>query len=262
MKRKKVFAIIFVSIILINMINIFKVNSRTIIKKNARSNYCNANIEVTGYTDEVLMNPGKGFTSMYESIDADCMTLISTMYYGFDWDQIETADGVYNWNVIDYCIERAKKRNKKIAFGVMNASTSADSLYCTPQWVFDKGAQYTIVTNEYGNPQYYPVWDDPIYLEEMNQFIQAFGERYDGNENIAYIDIRAYGNWGEQHNYLLNSTDITPEQLRDLYIQPYLDNFPHTLIVNPWGVREFDDIYKWAIDNGVSIRRCRNYGKL
>ena len=192
---------------------------------------------------------------MYESIDANCINLISTMYYRFDWDQIETADGVYDWSEVDYYINMAKKRNKKIAFGVMNASTSANSAYCTPQWVFEKGAQYTIVTNEYGNPQYYPVWDDPIYLEEMNQFIQAFGERYDGNENIAYIDIRAYGNWGEQHNYLLNSTDITAHQLRNLYIQPYIDNFPNTLLVNPWGVNDFNDTYKWAIDNGVSIRR-------
>ena len=253
MKRKKVFAIIFVSIILIIML---KTNKTTIIKKKTIINNYNANIEVTGYTDEVLMNPGKGFTSMYETIDANCINLISTMYYRFDWDQIETADGVYNWNIIDYYINMAKKRNKKIAFGVMNASTSADSPYVTPQWVFEKGAQYTTATNEYGNEQYIPVWDDPIYLEEMNQFIQALGERYDGNENIAYIDIRGYGNWGEQHNwYLWNSTAVTPEQLRNLYIQPYIDNFPNTLLVNPWGIVQYNDVYKWAIDNGVSIRR-------
>ena len=253
MKKRIIFLFMVLITIIISLLNI---NSKTLIKKKAIINNYKANIEVTEYTDEVLMNPGKGFTSMYETIDANCINLISTMYYRFDWDQIETADGVYNWNIIDYYINMAKKRNKKIAFGVMNASTSANSPYCTPQWVFEKGAQYTTATNEYGNEQYIPVWDDPIYLEEMNQFIQAFGERYDGNENIAYIDIRGYGNWGEQHNwYLWNSTAITPEQLRDLYIKPYIDNFPNTLLVNPWGIVQYNDVYKWAIDNGVSIRR-------
>ena len=251
--KKKIFFGVFCIIILF----FISFNSKTTKKINTKELYkYETNIEVTGYTDEVLMNPGKGFTSMFESIDADCINLISTMYYRFDWDQIETADGVYNWNIIDYYINMAKKRNKKIAFGVMNASTSANSPYCTPKWVFEKGAQYTTATNEYGNEQYIPVWDDPIYLEEMNQFIQALGERYDGNENIAFIDIRGYGNWGEQHNwYLWNSTDITAEQLKELYIEPYMESFPNTLLVNPWGIREYDDIYKWAIDNGVSVRR-------
>ncbi len=245
----------FIILILIGFIIAISCSSITTTIYKAKANHFNSNIEVSGYTDEVLMNPGKGFTSMYETIDSNCINLISTMYYRFDWDQIEVADGVYNWNEVDYYINLAKKRNKKIAFGVMNASTSADSPYCTPKWVFDKGAQYTIVTNEYGNDQFYPVWDDPIFLEEMNQFIQAFGEKYDGNENIAYIDIRAYGNWGEQHNYMLNSTDITAEQLKNLFIKPYLDNFPNTLLVNPWGVTDFNETYKWAIDNGVSVRR-------
>ena len=250
-KKNKIILIIFLIVLLFML----KRDNTDTITKCAETNHYNANINVTGYTDEVLMNPGKGFTSMYETIDSNCINLISTMYYRFDWDQIETADGIYDWSIIDYYINKAKQRNKKIAFGVMNASTSADSPYCTPQWVFEKGAQYTTVINEYGNPQYYPVWDDPIFLEEMNQFIQAFGERYDGNENIAFIDIRGYGNWGEQHNYLLNSNGITAEQLKNLFIQPYIDSFPNTLLVNPWGVNEFNDVYKWAIDNGVSIRR-------
>ena len=256
--KKKILFCVFCIIILF----FISFNSKTTKKINTKELYkYETNIEVTGYTDEVLMNPGKGFTSMYESIDADCINLISTMYYRFDWEEIETADGVYNWNIIDYYINMAKKRNKKIAFGVMNASTSANSAYVTPKWVFDKGAQYTITTNEYGNEQFVPVWDDPIYLEEMNQFIQALGERYDGNENIAFIDIRGYGNWGEQHNYKDGLEEnqigsyISAEQLKELYIEPYMESFPNTLLVNPWGIREYDDIYKWAIDNGVSVRR-------
>ena len=111
MKKKIVLLLMSLITIIISLLNI---NSKTLIKKKAIINNYEANIEVTGYTDEVLMNPGKGFTSMYETIDANCINLISTMYYRFDWDQIETADGVYNWNIIDYYINMAKKRNKKM----------------------------------------------------------------------------------------------------------------------------------------------------
>ena len=40
-----------------------------------------------------------------------------------------------------------------------------------------------------------------------------------------------------------------------MYIKPYINAFKKTLLVNPWGKDSYNDTYKWAIDNGVSIRR-------
>lgn len=38
-------------------------------------------------------------------------------------------------------------------------------------------------------------------------------------------------------------------------MKPYMEAFPDTLLVNPWGKAIYNDVYKWAIDQGVSIRR-------
>ena len=71
MRKKVIFIVVFtIVIILLALIVVFyKTTKTTVVLKSAQINNYNTNIEVTGYTDEVLMNPGKGFTSMYESID-------------------------------------------------------------------------------------------------------------------------------------------------------------------------------------------------
>ncbi len=45
-----------------------------------------------------------------------------------------------------------------------------------------------------------PVWNDPVYLEKMQALISALALRYDGNPDIAFIDARNCGNWGEWHS--------------------------------------------------------------
>ena len=50
-------------------------------------------------------------------------------------------------------------------------------------------------------------------------------------------------------------TDITAEELKTNYIIPYMEAFPDTLLVNPWGKTMYDEVYEWCIDNGVTIRR-------
>ena len=103
--------------------------------------------------------------------------------------------------------------------------------------------------------QYIPDWNDTIFLKKLENFIKAFGERYDGNPNIAYIDIRAYGNWGEQHVTQLGGTPIASEALYNNYIKPYEKYFKHTQLVNPYGLVQYNDTYFKSIDEGVSIRR-------
>lgn len=205
-------------------------------------------------SEEVLLNPGKGFV-LRDSLDATCDDMISVVYYRMGWSTIEPEEGQYNWSVIDSKINNCKKRGKKFAFGIMNSCVASTREYVTPKWVFDAGAEYTTYENSYGIIQKNPVWTDEIFLEKLNNFIKALAERYDGNENIAYIDIRSYGSYGEQHLTSIGGTVISAEQLKELYIEPYMNAFESTLLINPWGKDMYNDTYKWAVDNGISIRR-------
>lgn len=137
----------------------------------------------------------------------------------------------------------------------MNVCVSSPKEYVTPKWVFDAGAKYHVYESSDGEKHVIPEWTDGIFLEKLNNFIEALAERYDGNENIAFIDIRSYGSYGEQHLTSIGGTDISSEQLKELFIQPYMDAFNNTMLVNPWGKEMYNDTYEWAIDNGVTIRR-------
>ena len=70
------------------------------------------------YTDDVLLNPGKGFvlSTREYSTDTSYDNVISVIYYRFNWCAIEPEEGEYDWDLIDEKIEDAKERRKKICF--------------------------------------------------------------------------------------------------------------------------------------------------
>ncbi|MBN1900542.1 DUF4832 domain-containing protein, partial [Candidatus Sumerlaeota bacterium] len=47
-----------------------------------------------------------------------------------------------------------------------------------------------------------PYFDDPVFLEKFGNFLKAMALRYDGNPDIAFIDIGSYGLWGEGHTHM------------------------------------------------------------
>lgn len=215
---------------------------------------------VLSETDEILLNPGKGFyLSARESangLNESCDDIFTTIYRRFNWSDIEPEEDVYNWEVIDELIANCEARGKKFAFGIMSANTSAWKEYVTPKWVFDKGAaSYEYYKSEAGITQVIPVWTDEIFLQEVNDFVEALGERYNGNETIAFIDIRSYGNWGEQHLGVIGGDELTAEQMKELYMEPYVNAFTDTLLVTPIGTSGYSELYNWSVDNGIALRR-------
>lgn len=205
--------------------------------------------------EEVLNNPGKGLVLRLPS-NKECEEITSILYYRFKWCDIEKNEDVFSWDIIDKRIEDAIKRGKKIAFGIVSASSSSpDVKYVTPEWVFTSGAKYYEYTNNEQKVQAIPNWTDKIFLEKLENFIEKLGKKYDGNPYIEFIDIRSYGNWGEQHLFPIGGQNITPGELKELYLKPYMNNFKSTQLVIPWGLDEYNDVYNWAISKGVSIRR-------
>ena len=97
------------------------------------------------------------------------------------------------------------------------------------------------------------------FSKRCTTLFRAFGARYDGNPALAFVDIRDYGNWGEGHTGHLGSDPSTiltpPENLKNNYFLPYLQAFPHTQLIVPWGNPLYDDLYAWMVGQGAGIRR-------
>ncbi len=210
----------------------------------------------TNDTGEVLLNPGKGWV-LYNNIESNKYNdVVNIGYTRIDWSDVEKSEGEYNWDIIDQRIKVYENKGKKYSFGILCASSSSKSEYVTPKWVFDAGAKYYTYNNEEtGIEQKIPVWTDEIFLEKLNNFVQALAQRYDGNKNIAFIDIRSYGNFGEQHLGTIGGEYISSDVLINSYLKPYREAFSKTLLVSPCGETRYNDAYKWGVENGISLRR-------
>ena len=211
---------------------------------------------------DVVLNPGKGWVLYGSPSDQSPSTMAyaTVGYVRYDWATIEPTEGHYNWSTIDYDLNSWVVRGKQFAFGVMNADSSSDLQYVTPKWVFTDGAAsvrattYDDLTGK-KSIQYEPVWDNPVFLHKVRDFLTALAQRYDNNPHIAYIDVRSYGNWGEQHVYGISpSVALSAAGVR-MHIQMYKDAFKHTQIIAPWGTSNYNGTYDWAVNNGIGMRR-------
>jgi Domain of unknown function (DUF4832)/Beta-galactosidase len=214
-------------------------------------------------SNEVLSNPGQGWVlyGLPSEQTAKTLAYARVGYVRYNWSDIEPHEGVYNWSRIDNDLNAWTAVGKKFAFGVMNANSSTPTnKYVTPQWVFDDGA-HSIESWTYDNiigvkgVQYIPVWDDPIFLRKVQDFVTALARRYDGNPEIAYIDIRSYGNWGVQDVNGLPHSVLLPKPGAQEHIQIYRSAFKHTQLIVPWGSPLYKSVYTWATGQHIGLRR-------
>ena len=164
-----------------------------------------------------LINPQMGWTMhFYSNIPSnygsklapsdslDWFEGCSTIYLRLPWAYLEPEEGVFNWAIVDTPAQRWIAKGKKVAFRFTASENWLE--YATPKWVFDAGAESIRYTWGKGpDPEgktVDPVFDDPIFLEKLERFLAAAGARYNGNPDIAFIDVGSYGMWGEGHTSL------------------------------------------------------------
>lgn len=114
---------------------------------------------------------------------------IAGAHLGYYWSQLEPQQGQYNWSVIDQQMAPWIKYGKKI---ILRVSTSGWTRWAppysqsgTPQWVYNLGVRSVTEIDGSVLPEYW----NPIFLQNFADFVHAFAQRYDGNPNVAYIDI-------------------------------------------------------------------------
>ena len=231
-------------------------------------------INVPGLEDTntiIWRNPGKGWVSYGTTfptyLPASQQAMVNVIYFRPPWATIEPSENTFNWSYIDNAITSARNNGVKVAFGFMNADVEPYiTPNATPQWVFNAGAGYYVVGTNGGYAATnfnVPYWStNPVFFAKMDAFISAVGQRYDGNTNIAWIDLRNYGEWGEGHLGNIstatnghNIPSISVGELETNYIKPYLDAFPNTHVVIPWGAAMYNSAYTWAVQQGAGMRR-------
>jgi len=248
---------------------------------NTRDQLTHIDLRSAWDTLKVIENPHKGWYHHYYDCGIGKYLIkdeemfksfpgMDHLYLRLAWSFLEPEEGQFNWEVIDTVIARYVPMGYKIAFRVTCKETGSISTgsvpeeingvrYATPSWVQRAGAK-GVVPEKPRSPSWTPVWDDPVYLEKLNNFHKAFARRYNAQPYVLYIDVGSIGDWGEGHTSFSTNVPPTVKEVKS-NIDIYLKNYKKTQIVVTdgllfWGKNEdqIKELYGYAISNGITLR--------
>lgn len=197
-------------------------------------------------TGEALVNPGMGWTlhfysnlienygSKLEPSDTlDDWPGLSVIYLRVPWSFLEPSEGEFNWSLFDTPAQRWIAKGKQIAIRVSCCESWLRD--ATPKWVQDAGAKGVEFEQgkgvKPGGPLWEPDYQDPIFLAKLENFLAAMARRYDGNPNVAFIDVGSFGMWGEGHTVF--SSKLSDEKTLEIvkqHIDLHVKHFKKTLL--------------------------------
>lgn len=219
-------------------------------------------------TGEALENPGMGWTFHYYSNiptnygsrlapwdTLDDFPGLTTVYLRIPWAYVEPQEGVFNWSVIDGPAQRWVAKGKRIALRI--SCSESWMRYATPQWVEEAGAKgysFTPGRLDPEGPFWEPDYDDAVFLEKLDRFLAAMAARYDGNPEVAFVDVGSFGVWGEGHLWSSTQLEYPPDTVIR-HIDLHLKHFQNTLLVaNDDFAFQGEEILAYALDKGLTLR--------
>jgi Beta-galactosidase len=102
------------------------------------------------------------------------------------WSELERSSGQFNWSYLDEAIQIAGAKKKFVAISVIAGIYS-------PDWIFKSVKLLQLTGRDAKHRNTAPTPWDSNYLSAWKAFVQAFGERYDGNPVIGYITASGPG---------------------------------------------------------------------
>jgi len=216
---------------------------------------------------EALINPGMGwvayyYSNLYQNYGSKLKPYdtvryfpgMNTVFLRIPWAFVEPEENNYVWEILDTPTQRWVDQGGQV--GVCITATENWMGSGTPTWVYDAGAK-SYEVDGYLEPEY----DDPIFLEKVENFLRVMAERYDNNPNVAYIFVGHFGMWGEGHTVLTTPKHgrswgfETQKRMIDLYRRHFKNT---TLCISDDYVGhdlrgERFDITDYAFSQGVTI---------
>ena len=220
-----------------------------------------------------LANPGMGWVfHYYDNVPAhygsklapsdtlDSWPGLSVVYLRIPWSFVEPAEGHYRWSVLDTPAQRWIAKGKQVAFRL--SCCESWTRWATPQWVADAGAKGYNFRPGAGvqaeGPFWEPDYDDPVFLAKLDRFLAAMAARYDGNPEVAFVDVGSLGVWGEGHTWASTKRPILPETVKR-HIDLHQEHFKHTLLAandDMGGPDATGDnpVIRYAAERGLTLR--------
>ena len=157
-------------------------------------------VEVPGANP--IMNPEIGFFANLPLEEFNNDSLIDSMLQRKDvnglsvlipWQHLEPKEFKYDWNELEQLLQKVEKQNKKLIVRISTCGLDNKLKSDTPDFVFEAGAKSMEYYGEDGEKHLMPIFWDATYLAKWSNFINAMGDKYDGNKSIHSIGITGGG---------------------------------------------------------------------
>ncbi len=140
-------------------------------------------------SDDYFPNSGIGWQNGSDTSSAiglsESITYIDR--HEISWKVLNPANGVYNWLPLDDQIQLAVATGKQNSFRVYTMAGEGADGSMIPDWVLSEGASLL--------PSGEPDYSNCVYQEDWGKFVSELSRVYDGNSNIAFIDVSGYGDF-------------------------------------------------------------------
>ncbi len=164
---------------------------------------------------EVLVNPGMGFETFHamngegpgKRPPPENYPTCSVAYFRLWWKELEPEEGRYRFERVSELLAKGRAHHQDLALRFMPwfSMLERDS---TPEWFKRKATRsFRCKFHRWAGPKrgptegdyWAPDFNDPFFLDRQEGLVRAFGEKFNGHPELAYLDIGSIGNWGEWH---------------------------------------------------------------
>ncbi|MFC5403277.1 carbohydrate-binding protein [Cohnella soli] len=196
---------------------------------------------------------GPGYTFTNDPAITDFINGVKTIPQDADivrlqiaWADFEPTDDGFTWDRLDAFMKRINEQGKTVEFQLLMSEApdiandpSVFAYEYPPSWLFDvKGASYRLAPYNgiYHSKQ--PIYYDSIFLEELEEAVDAFAARYDTNPGMAWVDLRAFSlfgewsGWNDAMNFPWPDNATRTNTLRSI-IDIYKNAFTQTMVMMP-----------------------------
>ncbi|MBI4874603.1 MAG: DUF4832 domain-containing protein [Acidobacteria bacterium] len=193
--------------------------------------------------DDVLVNPGLGFTTLNRfngdplnegtkwtegypiqnypfsgSLEVKGQPMTSIAYLRIYWKFVEPEMGQYNWAMLDQVLRTARERKQTLMLRIAPYGTGPDN--DVPDW-------YRRLAGDESAKGLPAKWrtdpENPLYVKHFTALVRELGRRYDGHPDLEMVDVSIVAAWGEGEY-----TDRLAEPTMRALVDSYLESFRKT----------------------------------
>ena len=180
--------------------------------------------------DSAFANAQIGYAPAVRSTEYTDVTL---RYLQLTWRQVEPEPGVYAWQALEqtYGLSALREQGIHLVLRFVCDDPGSSRHLDIPDWLYAQTGSGSWYTTAYGSG-YSPDYADPVLRAAHRRVLLALGEWLGTDGFVSYVELGSLGHWGEWHIKAEEGLVPMPgEEVRDSYVQDYLDAFPQAKLL-------------------------------